>query len=525
MALDNSLIKKPHTSQSFTNHQLVEFMKCADPDTGYLYFLTNYYYIQHPVKGKLLFEPFDYQLGLLESYHKNTLSINMLGRQLGKTTCAAGYILWFSMFHPDKTILISAHKYSGAQEIMQRIRFAYEDCPDYIRAGVVSYNKGSIELDNGSRIVSTTTTENTGRGMSISLLYADELSAVKPNMANAMWTSISPTLATGGKAIITSTPNTDDDLFATLWKGANDRFDEYGNETVLGKNGFFPYAAIWSAHPDRDESWAAQERSKIGDAMFEREHEGKFVTFEETLINPMLLATMEGKTPIETIKNVRWYKELSHEMTYVVALDPSLGTGGDNAGIEIYELPTFEQVGEWQHNLTPIDAQIRLLREILIHVTDSTGNSEIYWSIENNSLGEAGLVCIKDIGEEKFPGTFLSEPRKKGVYAKQRKGFTTTNKSKLAAAARLKYLIESGKMGINSKPLVSELKNYIASGAGFAAKSGKTDDLISAVLLVIRMSEILSGWDIAISNAFSSDDSDEEIDEYDYPMPIFASFS
>jgi hypothetical protein len=430
------------------------------------------------------------------------------------------------MFNSDKTILISAHKYSGAQEIMQRIRFAYEDCPDYIRAGVVSYNKGSIELDNGSRIVSTTTTENTGRGMSISLLYADELSAVKPNMANAMWTSISPTLATGGKAIITSTPNTDDDLFATLWKGAIDKFDDYGNETILGKNGFHAYSAIWSAHPDRDIVWATQERSKIGDAMFEREHEIKFVTFEETLINPIFLTTMEGKSPIQTIKNVRWYKELSQEMTYVLSLDPSLGTGGDNAGIEIFELPSMEQVGEWQHNLTTIENQIKLVRDILIHITDYTDNSSIYWTIENNTLGEAGLVCIREIGEEKFPGMLISEPRKKGVYTKLRKGLTTTNKSKLAAAARLKFLIESGKMKIASKPLISELKNYVSSGNSFAAKSGKTDDLISATLNIVRMIQLISEWDVAIYNSFTTDDSDDEdFDEYDYPMPIFAHFS
>ena len=121
---------------------------------------------------------------------------------MGKTATAAGYLLWFAMFVPDATILIAAHKYSGAQEIMQRIRYAYELCPNHIRAGVTSYNKGSIEFDNGSRIVSQATTENTGRGMSITLLYCDEFSFVRPSIAQEFWTSISPTLATGGKAIL-----------------------------------------------------------------------------------------------------------------------------------------------------------------------------------------------------------------------------------------------------------------------------------------------------------------------------------
>jgi hypothetical protein len=142
-----------------------------DPDNGYLYFAKNFAYIQHPVQGKLLFEPYKFQENLMHSYHNYRFNINMMPRQSGKTTCAAIYLAWYAMFNPDQTILIAAHKYTGAQEIMQRVRYVYELCPDYIRAGVTSYNKGSIEFENGSRIVSQTTTGNTGRGMSISLLY------------------------------------------------------------------------------------------------------------------------------------------------------------------------------------------------------------------------------------------------------------------------------------------------------------------------------------------------------------------
>jgi hypothetical protein len=177
------------------------------------------------------------------------------------------------MFVPDSTILIAAHKYTGSQEIMQRIRFAYELCPNHIRAGVTSYNKGSLEFENGSRIVSATTTENTGRGMSISLLYADEFAFVRPTIAKEFWTSISPTLATGGKAIITSTPNSDEDQFAYIWKGANKTQDEYGNERPdgLGINGFRAFRAYWNEHPERDENWAREQREQLGDERFRRE--------------------------------------------------------------------------------------------------------------------------------------------------------------------------------------------------------------------------------------------------------------
>ena len=267
------LVKKPYLKMPYSLEQVMELESCADPDTGPMYFLEHFFYIQHPLRGRIQFAPFDYQIKLVENYHTNRFSINMLGRQMGKTTCAAGYLLWFAMFVPDSTILIAAHKYTGAQEIMQRIRYAYESVPNHIRCGVTSYNKGSIEFDNGSRIVSATTTETTGRGMSISLLYCDEFAFVRPTIAREFWTSISPTLSTGGKAIVTSTPNSDEDQFATIWKVANQKFDEYGNETLLGKNGFAPIMFPWDRHPERDQAWADQERASIGGDRFDREHE------------------------------------------------------------------------------------------------------------------------------------------------------------------------------------------------------------------------------------------------------------
>ena len=264
-SLDGVLTKKAHTKEKFTEEQVGHLLACADPTDGYLHFAKNFFHIQHPVKGKVKFEPFEYQERLLAAYHDFRFNINMLPRQSGKTTCASAYLLWFAMFHPDQTILVAAHKYTGSQEIMQRIRYGYELCPDYIRSGVVSYNKGSIDFDNGSRIVSATTTGNTGRGMSISLLYCDEFAFVRPGIAKEFWTSISPTLATGGKAIITSTPNSDEDQFALLWKGALKTEDAYGNPTDLGINGFKAYRSYWNEHPDRDEKWADEQRAQLGD--------------------------------------------------------------------------------------------------------------------------------------------------------------------------------------------------------------------------------------------------------------------
>ena len=520
-SLDGVLTKKANQKETFTEEQIDDLVKCMDPDTGYLYFARKFAYIQHPVKGKLLFEPFEYQLGLMETYHNYRFNINMMPRQTGKTTCASIYLAWYAMFNPDQTILIAAHKYTGAQEIMARIRYVYEMCPDHIRAGVTSYNKGSIEFENGSRIVSQTTTGNTGRGMSISLLYCDEFAFVMPNIAEEFWTSISPTLATGGRAIITSTPNSDEDTFATIWKQAEQRFDEHGNEQELGVNGFRNFMARWDEHPDRDEEWKAAEIGRIGEEKFRREYGCEFLVYDETLINSLHLATMEGKSPMMNMGQTRWYKKVKPDATYAIALDPAMGTGGDYAAIQVFELPAYEQVAEWRHNTTPIPAQIRIMTDIARYLEQECGNANsIYWSVENNSIGEAALIVINDFGEENIPGLFVSEPIRKGHVRKFRKGFNTTHGTKVSACARMKTMIENEKMKVYSAPLISELKAFVAAGSSYKAKPGETDDLISAVLLIIRMMTVLKDWDPRIYNTFTTV---EDVEEYEAPMPIFIS--
>ena len=520
---DNKLVKTAYSAQKYTEQDIDELMKCTDPINGPHYFLDNFFYIQHPTKGKLKYEPFEYQRRLIDSYHGNRFNVNLLPRQTGKTTTAAGYLLWYAMFVPDATVLVAAHKFTGAQEIMSRIRYAYELCANHIRCGVKSYNKQSIEFDNGSRIIAQTTTETTGRGLSLSLLYADEFAFVEPNIAVEFWTSISPTLATGGKAIITSTPNSDEDQFANIWKEANYKFDEFGNEQAVGRNGFFPFRAYWNEHPDRDEAWADEERSRIGEERFRREHDCEFLVFDETLINSICLAGMEGDEPYMKMGQARWYKKINPMSTYLLALDPSLGTGGDPAAIQILEIPSFEQVGEWQHNLTTIQGQVRILRDLCNFINDECANkgvqSSIYYSVENNNIGEAALVAIEEIGEESIPGLFLSEPIKKGHVRRFRKGFNTTNSSKINACAKLKHLVESKRFRVRSKPLISELKGYIAKGVSFEAKVGLHDDLVSATLLVIRMALMLQEWDPAIYDKMR----EERDDEFLMPMPIYIS--
>jgi len=248
----------------------------------------------------------------------------------------------------------------------------------------------------------------------------------------------------------------------------------------------------------------------------------EFLIYDETLISSLVLAEMVGKSPIINMGQTRWYKKPNAKYNYAVALDPAMGTGGNYSAIQVIELPTYEQVGEWQHNTTAVPGQIRVLKDICQYIADEcrTGGSNIYWSVENNGLGEAALLVINDFGEENIPGLFVSEPIRKGHVRKFRKGFNTTHSSKVTTCARLKSMVENRQLTVNSKSLLSELKAFVATNSSFAAKQGYTDDLVSAILLSLRMIDIIKDWDPAIYNSYSQIDSEQE---YEMPMPIFIS--
>ena len=524
VSLDSEQIKKANKKHKYTHEQVIDLEKCMHPKSGPLYFMKKFMQIQHPTKGSMPFVPFPYQERLIEAYNSHRFSISMLPRQTGKTTCASGYLIWYAMFHPDSSILIAAHKYAGASDIMSRVRYAYEMLPSWIKAGVNQYNRNSIEFDNGSKIMATTTTENTGRGMSLTMIYCDEFAFVQPpDKAKEFWTSLSPTLSTGGKCLITSTPNSDEDQFALIWKEANKRFDDYGNDNIVGTNGFYAMKAHWSEHPDRNKEWAETEKARIGTERFRREHECEFLIFDETLISSTTLVEMEGNEPMQTMGQVRWWKKPNPKMTYMVSLDPAMGTGGDFAAIQVFELPTFEQVAEWHHNTTPMNQQIRILQSICKHINDSimeqdtSANPSIFYSMENNTVGEAALLRVMDIGEENIHGMFLSEPIRKGHRRKFRRGFNTTAKHKIDACTKFKELVENNKMVINSKPLISELKDFVATGISFKAKPGQHDDLVSACLIMTRMMKVLADFDPKIFEKWTNRET-----EYTAPMPIFA---
>ena len=245
----------------------------------------------------------------------------------------------------------------------------------------------------------------------------------------------------------------------------------------------------------------------------------KFIIFDETLIAPSKLATMEGINPLEKQGQVRWYNKPKKNVIHAVALDPSLGTGGDPAAIQVWDITNMVQVAEWQHNLTTIQKQVAIMSEICKYIIEETDDpTNLYYTVENNTIGEAALNAIYDIGEERIQGQFLSEPMSASVSSgsrRYRKGFNTSHRSKISACAKLKLWVETDRMAVNSKSLISEFKNFVASGNTYKAKIGETDDLVMSTLLIIRMALLLRQYDQDISDNLKDD-----IEDMIEPMPF-----
>jgi hypothetical protein len=521
----NEFIKRPNALTEYTQENLDDLYRCAsDP----VHFAKKFIMVQHPKKGAIPLNLYDYQVRAIEGFLHNRWCIVKAGRQLGKTTIIAVYLLWFACFNKDKNVLVASKDNSGAMDIMDRIRFAYEELPAWLKPGVKAYNRHSIEFDNGSAIRSVSTTENTGRGKSISLLMLDELAFVRTSIQGAMWTALAPTLSTGGSCIISSTPNGDSELFAQLWREAVSGVKSTmpGDETEdiqEQEDDFFPIDVGWDEHPDRTEKYKATMIKKIGLEKWNQEYECQFLSSDPLLINTLVLSLMKSKLPLYTDKGFYFWKEPDPQKTYILGVDVAEGMEQDFSTIQIIELETLEQIAEYRNNTVKenqlYDAIKYALNKLHSYVDQRTGKRPtIYWSFENNSAGAAlGALYYND---EKFPD-FAELVNGKET----RLGMRTVNKSKVEACRYFKKLIEQTKGGltINSKMLIFEMKNFIATGAGYQAKRGATDDLICAFLIVLRVMKYLSDYEPEVFDKLYKSEGDfyeETSNDYDDPVPF-----
>ncbi len=483
----NPYLKAANEEHEYTIEHIKELAKCAQ---DVVYFVKTYCQVQHPVKGSVPFALYPYQEEMLRQYCLNRQVVVLSARQTGKSAVSAAYLLWYAIFTDEKTVLIASNKNENAMEMIYRIKFMYERIPHWLKAGLMDdgYNKHMIGFDNGSRIISTATSENSGRGMSISLLFLDEFAFVRDTVQEEFWTSISPTLATGGSCIITSTPNGDNNLYAKLWRGANIPLDHTSN---VGSNGFYPIQVAWDEPPGRDEQFKKTETAKIGELRWSQEYECIFISTDPLLFDTMVMNNITPEIlrikPYGTLGDIVFYAPPKPYGVYVAGMDPATGTGSDFTTIVVFEFPSMEQVAEWRSNTMSIPTAYGITKQ-LFSTYDKVG-ATVYFSVENNGVGEGIIALLSE--DEALPACveFVSEDGSK------RMGMTTTGRSKMSACITIKEMVEKYSITVKSRILLEEMKQFVRKGSSYAAKSGGTDDLISACLIVMRVLSSMSTYD------------------------------
>lgn len=482
----NVSIKRPFQETEYTSETIMDLKRClVDP----IFFIENFVKVQHPTKGTVPMVLFEYQKEMLDAIHNNKDTVILASRQLGKTTVVAAYILWMTCFQTDKLCVIASKAMNHAVEIMSRIKFAYEELPLWLKPGCRYYSRTSIEFDNGSKIKSEATSEKTGRGGSPSLLFIDEIAFLNKRIQEEMWASIAPSLSTGGKFILTSTPNGDSDLFATIWRGA-----------MSGQNSFKPIKALWYQHPERDQKYYDEMVGKLGAVKAKQELDCEFLSSDALLIDTRKLHLLRPSTPVSENMGFRFWTDKigGRGKTYLVGVDPATGNGNDFTVIQIVEFPSLIQVGELRLNSVHIPLIYSKIKWLLKHLRqpdENRGRAEVIWSFERNGVGEA-LVAMIQNDDAADGGVYIDGV---DLYSEtnNRLGCYTTGKSKLISCMQLKNLVEKiqGGIQINSDVLLFELQNFIAAGGTYQAKTGSTDDAIMAMCVVMKLLNRLSSYD------------------------------
>lgn len=500
-------IKRANRESEYNPEQLAELARCQkDP----VYFITNYVMIQHPTRGAVPFELYDYQLEMLDAIHTHKDTVLLCSRQLGKTTVVSMYILWLTTFSDDVVAVIASKAMAHATEIMSRIKYAYEELPDWLKAGCKFYNRTSIEFDNGSKIKSEATTEKTGRGSSPTIVFLDEIAFISKRIQDELWASLAPSLSNGGKFILTSTPNGDDELFASLWRGANS-----------GQNSFFPLKVLWHQHPDRGDGSGYYEdmAGKLGPVKVRQEVDCEFLSSDSLLVDPIKLNQIRAVRPIFEEEDFKFFvspEDLAQIPIFLVGIDPATGSGQDYSVIQVFSFPDLVQVAEFRNNKLIIPFLYRKITWILEKLTSikhrNNTRPEVFWSFERNSIGEAiSALYFNDDKQNEYAELVNDEKQKFGMY--------TSGKTKIQACLKMKTMVEKVNTGLTlrSEHLLFELKNYANKGKSYEAKQGATDDAVAATLITIRILDYLSKFNDRAHQVIYDYDYNEETDE---PMPF-----
>ena len=456
--LGNHLVKRDGVESSFTKEEILEYKKCMEDPC---YFARKYIKIISLDEGLVPFELYPYQEKMFKHFNKNRFSIVLACRQSGKSISSVVYLLWYAVFHPEKTIAILANKGAIAREMLARITLALENLPYFLQPGCKALNKGSIEFSNNSKIVANATSASSIRGLSVNLLFLDEFAFVDNDAQ--FYTSTYPVVTAGKETqiIICSTANGIGNVYHKLWEGA-----------VQNTNEFTPFRVDWWDVPGRDEKWKEQTISNTSKLQFEQEFGNTFHGRGNTLISADTLLAQQSKDPEFVNEKCLIYKNPVEDHEYIMTVDVSKGRNQDYSTFTIIDVSTkpFEQVAVFRdNNISPM-----LLPDIIYKYARLY--NQAYVVVESNDQG--AVVCNGLYYDLEYENVFVESSIKANAI-----GVTMTRRVKRIGCSGIKDLIEQNKLIIYDAQTIVEMSTFVSRGSSFMAIAPNHDDLMMNLVL------------------------------------------
>ncbi len=470
--LGNPLLKKANTQIEFTQEQILEFVKCKDDP---VYFANNYVKIVTLDHGLQTFKPYHFQEKLINNFHNHRFNICKMPRQTGKSTTVVSFLLHYAVFNDNVNIGILANKAATARELLDRLQTAYENLPKWMQQGIISWNKGSLELENGSKILAASTSASAVRGMSFNILFLDEFAFVPNHIADSFFASVYPTITSGKqtKVIIVSTPH-----------GMN-HFYRMWHDAEKGKNEYVFTDVHWSEVPGRDEEWKKQTIANTSEQQFKVEFECEFLGSVDTLIAPSKLRSLIYDHPKTSSGGLDVHEDSIDNHDYLITVDVARGVGNDYSAFTVIDITTFphQVVAKYRNN----EIKPMLFPSIIVDVAKNYNNayilcevndvgdqvaSIIHYDLEYNNL----LMCSMRGRAGQIVGQGFSGK-------KTQLGVKMSKTVKKVGCLNLKTMIEESKLLFKDYEIMSELTTFIQKHNSFEAEEGCNDDL--AMCLVI----------------------------------------
>ena len=470
--LGNPNLKKANVSQNFTKKQVAEYLKCAEDP---IYFIRTYIKIVSLDEGIIPFKMYDFQESMVGKFHKHRFNIAKLPRQSGKSTIVTAYLLWYVLFNDNVNVAILANKAPTAREMLGRLQLSYENLPRWLQQGILGWNKGSLELENGSKILASSTSASAVRGMSFNIIFLDEFAFVPNHIAEQFFASVYPTISSGKKTkvIIISTPHGMNQYYK-LWHDAE-----------RGANNYVSTEVHWSQVPGRDAKWKQQTIENTSEAQFRVEFDCEFLGSVDTLISPSKLGAMPYDDPIKQNRGLAIYEERIENHNYIVTVDVSRGIGGDYSAFCVVDTTTipYKLVARYKNNeIKPI-----VLPNIIVDVCKHYNNAYVLCEV-NDIGGQVADIIQYDLEYENLLMAAMrgraGQQLGQGFSGKKTQlGVKMSTAVKQVGCSNLKALIEDDKLLVTDYDTISELTTFIQKGQSFQAEDGCHDDL--AMCLVI----------------------------------------